>query len=74
MRPHKHSDAKAAAKQHEITPGRVSHSPSEEKSACKATRTDLIQEVAASTTNDRRSSSRLRGLQHVDAGGRPFPV
>ena len=31
MRPHKHSDAKAAAKQHEITPGRVSHSPSEQQ-------------------------------------------
>jgi hypothetical protein len=30
MKPHKHSDAKAAAKQqHEITPGRVSHSPAQ---------------------------------------------
>ena len=29
MKPHKHTDHKAAAKQHEITPGRVSHSPSE---------------------------------------------
>ena len=31
MKPHKHTDAKSAAKQHEITPGRVSHSPSEQQ-------------------------------------------
>ncbi len=29
MKPHKHTDHKSAAKQHQITPGRVSHTPAE---------------------------------------------